>query len=97
MAIQDCASAKVVPFGLQVNITLVMLPLSAYWRNLEKPIPSSGSKMKAALLSMWQENETRVARYPLVFGVLFVIVASVLGLVQDNRGDAIAGFLSGPR
>lgn len=53
--------------------------------------------MKAALLSMWQENETRVARYPLVFGVLFVIVASVLGLVQDNRGGAIAGFLSGPR
>ncbi|HTM39486.1 MAG TPA: hypothetical protein VL177_01165 [Terriglobales bacterium] len=53
--------------------------------------------MKAALLSMWQENETRVARYPLVFGVLFVIVASALGLLRDNRGDAIAGFLSGPR
>lgn len=52
--------------------------------------------MKAALLSMWQENETRVARYPLVFGVLFVVVASVLGLLRDS-GDAIAGFLSGPR
>ncbi|HET7751362.1 MAG TPA: hypothetical protein VFK81_18375 [Terriglobales bacterium] len=53
--------------------------------------------MKAALLSMWQENETRVARYPLLCGVLFVVVASVLGLLQDNRGDAIAGFLSRPR
>jgi hypothetical protein len=91
------ASAKVVPFVFQVNITLVMLPLSDYWRNLKKLIPSSGSEMKAALLSVWQENETRVARYPLMFGVLFVIVASVLGLLQDNRGDAITGFLSGPR
>ncbi len=53
--------------------------------------------MKAALLNMWQENETRVARYPLVLGVLFVIVASVLGILQDSRGDAISGFLSGPR
>ena len=53
--------------------------------------------MKTALLSVWKENETRVARYPLVFGVLFVIVASVLGLLQDNHGDAISGFLSGPR
>lgn len=53
--------------------------------------------MKAALLSMWQENETRVARYPLVFGVLFVIVASVLGFFQDSRGEVVAGFLSGPR
>jgi hypothetical protein len=53
--------------------------------------------MKAALLSMWQENETRVARYPLVFGVLFVIVASALGLLRDNRGGAFAGFLAGPR
>jgi hypothetical protein len=53
--------------------------------------------MKAALLSMWKENETRVARYPLVFGVLFVIVASALGLLRDNHGDAISGFLSGRR
>jgi hypothetical protein len=53
--------------------------------------------MRAALLSVWQENETRVARCPLVLGVLFVIVASVLGLLQDNRGDAIAGFFSRPR
>ena len=53
--------------------------------------------MKAALLSMWQENETRVARYPLLFGVVFVIIASVMGLLQDNRGGAVAGFLSGSR
>ncbi len=53
--------------------------------------------MKAALLSMWQENETRVARYPLVFGVLFVIVASVLGVLHDSQGDAITGFLGRPR
>ncbi|HKW26468.1 MAG TPA: hypothetical protein VJN48_11835 [Terriglobales bacterium] len=53
--------------------------------------------MKAALLSMWQENETRVARYPLLFGVVFVIIASVMGLLQENRGGAVAGFLSGPR
>lgn len=53
--------------------------------------------MKAALLSMWKENETRVARHPLLFGVLFVIVASVLGLLQDNKSNAISGFLSGPR
>ncbi len=53
--------------------------------------------MKAALLNMWQENETRVARYPLLFGVLFVVVASVLGLLQDSRGGSIAGFLARPR
>jgi hypothetical protein len=53
--------------------------------------------MKAALLSIWQENETRVARYPLVFGVLFVVLASVLGLLQDSKADVISGFLSGSR
>ncbi|HKU20082.1 MAG TPA: hypothetical protein VJQ50_03635 [Terriglobales bacterium] len=50
--------------------------------------------MKATLLNLWQENETRVVRYPLVLGVLFVLVASFLGLLQDTRGDAISGFLS---
>jgi hypothetical protein len=53
--------------------------------------------MRATLLNLWQENETRVIRYPLVFGVLFVVVASVLGLLQDPGGDAISGFLSAPR
>jgi hypothetical protein len=53
--------------------------------------------MKTALVSVWKENETRVARYPLIFGVVFVIVASFLGLLHDNYGDAISGFLSGPR
>ncbi|MGE5204812.1 MAG: hypothetical protein ACM3PW_04295 [Chlamydiota bacterium] len=53
--------------------------------------------MKAALLNVWKENETRVARYPLIFGVLFVIVASVLGLLQDKHGDTISGLFSGPR
>ena len=57
-------------------------------------MPSSGRFMKATLLNLWQENETRVVRYPLVLGVLFVLVASFLGLLQDTRGDAISGFLS---
>ncbi len=46
---------------------------------------------------MWRENETRVARYPLVFGVLFIVLASVLGLLQDSNADVISGFLTGPR
>ncbi len=62
-----------------------------------RPIPSSGRLMKATLLNLWQENETRVVRYPLVLGVLFVLVASFLGLLQDTRGDAISGFLSASR
>ena len=62
-----------------------------------RPIPSSGRLMKATLLNLWQENETRVVRYPLVLGVLFVLVASFLGLLQDTRGDAISGFLSAAR
>jgi hypothetical protein len=53
--------------------------------------------MKTALISVWKENETRVARYPLVLGVLFVIVASVLGVLQDGQGDVISGLLSGRR
>ena len=63
----------------------------------KRPIPSFGRLMRATLLNLWQENETRVIRYPLVFGVLFVVVASVLGLLQDPGGDAISGFLSAPR
>ena len=53
--------------------------------------------MKATFLSMWRENETRVARYPLVFAVLFIVLASVLGLLRDSNADAISGFLTGPR
>ncbi len=53
--------------------------------------------MKATFLSMWRENDTRVARYPLVFGVVFIVLASVLGLLQDSKGDAFSGFLTGPR
>ena len=52
--------------------------------------------MKTALLSVWKENDIRVARYPLVFGVLFVIFVSVLGLWQD-QGNVVSGFLSRPR
>lgn len=53
--------------------------------------------MKAALRSMWRENETRMVRYPLVFAVVFIVLSSVLGLLQDGNADAIPGFLTGPR
>ncbi len=53
--------------------------------------------MKAALRSMWKENEFRLARYPLLFGAVLVVLASVLGFLPDSKGDAVSGFLSGSR
>lgn len=53
--------------------------------------------MKAALRSVWQENECRIGRYPLLFGAALVVLASLLGILPDSKSDAIAGFLSGSR
>lgn len=60
-------------------------------------ICSSVSPMKAALRSVWQENECRIGRYPLLFGAALVVLASLLGILPDSKSDAIAGFLSGSR
>jgi len=62
-------------------------------RRARIPVPKA---MKATLLSMWRESETRVARSPLMLGVLLVVLASVFGLLQDNGMDAINGLLSSP-
>jgi hypothetical protein len=40
--------------------------------------------MKATLLRLWTENETRVARCPLVVGVTFIVLASLMGLLSDS-------------
>jgi hypothetical protein len=53
------------------------------------------SQVKDALRLLWQENETRVARYPLLLGVVFVILASVLGVFPEERSQALARLLSG--
>lgn len=53
--------------------------------------------MKAALLNVWKENDIRLAGCPLILGLLFVIVASLLGVLQDNGSGAISRFLSAPR
>jgi hypothetical protein len=47
--------------------------------------------MKTALLSVWKENSIRT-RYPLVAGVLFVLVLSVLAAWREN--GSIYAFLS---
>src|SRR5579864_3655596 len=98
VAAKSCASAKVVPCGVKVNITLVMLPTrSPRAHSEEQPITSSASPMKAALRSVWKENQFRLTRYPLLFGAVLVVLASLLGFLPDSKGEAITGLLSGSR
>ena len=50
-----------------------------------------------ALRSVWKENEFRLVRYPLLFGAVLVVLASLLGFLPDNAGNGIRGLVSTPR
>jgi hypothetical protein len=42
--------------------------------------------MKAALRSVWQENEVRLPGYSLAIGVLLAMLAGSLGFLPDSFG-----------
>lgn len=42
--------------------------------------------MKAALRSVWQENEVRLPGYSLAIGVLLAMLAGSLGFLPDSLG-----------